>query len=102
VHPGVPLHPAQLYSSAVGFFLFGLLLFLDRRKLPRGHLFLVFLGLYAVARFLLDMVREYDPTAFPIASVDLTLNQWVSIGVFAFAVARIALGRRAPAVRTAR
>lgn len=102
VHPGVPLHPAQLYSSAVGFLLFGLLMFLDRRKLPRGHLFLTFLALYSVARFLLDMVREYDPTAFPVASVDLTLNQWVSIGVFAFAVIRMALERRAPAVRTAR
>lgn len=101
IHPGVPLHPAQLYASAVGFGLFGLLMALDRRKLARGHLFLTFLALYAVARFLLDMVREYDATAFPVPAVPLTLNQWVSIAVFVFAVLRIAT-RGAPAVRTAR
>jgi hypothetical protein len=38
------------------------------------------------------MVRSYDSTAYPFASVPLTLNQWVSIGVFVFAVLRLARG----------
>lgn len=101
IHPGIPLHPAQLYASGVGFLLFGVLLALDRKKLPRGHLFLAFLALYSVARFLLDMVREYDATAFPVAAVHLTLNQWVSIVVFVFALIRLTTGRM-PAVRPAR
>lgn len=92
--PSIALHPAQLYASAVGFGLCGFLLWLDRRPLRDGSLFLVFLGLYAIARFLLDIVRTYDATAFPLASVPLTLNQWVSIAVIVFVVWKIARGGR--------
>lgn len=90
--PGQPLHPAQLYAAAIGFGLFGFLLWLDRRSHPKGSLFLTFLLLYAVARFGLDFVRSYDSTAYPFAGVPLTLNQWVSIAVFLYAVLRLARG----------
>jgi len=90
MNPGIPLHPAQLYASAAGFAIFGTLLAIDRRPLPRGALFLVFLALYAIARFLLDLVRAYEPGAFPVDGVHLTLNQWISIGVLVFAAARLA------------
>ena len=90
--PGTPLHPAQLYASGVGFLLFAFLLWLDRRPHPKGSLFLTFLLLYAVARFFLDMIRTYDATAYPVASVPLTLNQWISIVVFLFAVLKLARG----------
>ncbi|MGH2570462.1 MAG: prolipoprotein diacylglyceryl transferase [bacterium] len=90
--PGQPLHPAQLYSSAIGFLMFGFLLWLDRKPHPTGSTFVTLLLLYSVARFGLDMVRTYDSTAYPFASVPLTLNQWVSIGVFVFAVLRLARG----------
>ena len=43
VFPGVPIHPAQLYASLGGFAIGALLLVLDRRRLPRGALFLLFL-----------------------------------------------------------
>jgi phosphatidylglycerol:prolipoprotein diacylglycerol transferase len=76
--PDTPLHPAQLYAAGIGLLLFVGLLLIDRRGLPRGHLFLLFLGLYAIARFFLDMVRVYDETAFP---VGWTLNQWISLAV---------------------
>ena len=92
VHGATPLHPAQLYASATGFFLFGFLLWLDRRPLPKGSLFLTFLLLYSTARFLLDFVRTYDATAFPVAAIPLTLNQLISIVVFLFAVAKLARG----------
>lgn len=101
VHPGVPLHPAQLYASAVGFVLFGILLAVDRRSLPTGRLFLLFLALYAAARFLLDLVREYDPTAVPVSGVSLTLNQWVSLLVLVFVALRWTHARAA-AARAAR
>ena len=89
VFPGQSLHPAQLYAAAAGFLICGALLVLDRRRLPRGSLFLLFLALYAVARTLLDLVREYDATAYPIASIPITLNQWVSLAVFLFAVGKM-------------
>ena len=89
---GTPVHPAQLYASAVGFFLFAFLMLLDRRPLRRGSLLLTFLLLYSVARTLLDTLRTYDATAFPVAAVPLTLNQWVSAAVFLFAVYGLARG----------
>jgi phosphatidylglycerol:prolipoprotein diacylglycerol transferase len=100
VHPGEALHPAQLYASGFGFAAFGLLLWMDRRPRAPGRLFLTFLLAYSVARFLLDLVREYDATAYPLPSVALTLNQWVSIAVFLFALVRLTLGGAARA-RTA-
>ncbi|MEZ5065698.1 MAG: prolipoprotein diacylglyceryl transferase [bacterium] len=87
--PDTPLHPAQLYASAVGFGLCAFLLWMDRRPRPTGFLFLLFLDLYAIARFLLDFVRTYDSTAYPFASVALTLNQWISIVVFLYATWRL-------------
>jgi hypothetical protein len=53
-----------------------------------------------VARFLLDMVRDYDATAYPIPAIPLTLNQLVSVAVFLFAMLRLARGGgQAAAVR---
>lgn len=98
VYGSAPLHPAQLYASAVGLGLFAFLLWLDRKHLAKGSLFLTFLVLYSIARFLLDLVRTYDSTAFPIAAVHLTLNQWVSIVVFLFAAVRLVRGGGRPAV----
>lgn len=100
LHPGVPLHPTQLYASAAGFAMCGFLLWLDRRPLRRGVLFLTFLALYSVARFLLDLVRDYEASAYPLAGVHLTLNQWISIVVLVFAVTRLVqLGRVGSTVR---
>jgi phosphatidylglycerol:prolipoprotein diacylglycerol transferase len=100
VYPGTPLHPAQLYGSLSGFAMFAFLLWIDRRPLATGRLFLTLLLLYSVIRFFTDMVRIYDETAYPIASLPLTLNQLLSIVVFAFAAWRFV--RVAPAVAAAR
>jgi phosphatidylglycerol:prolipoprotein diacylglycerol transferase len=94
VYPGEKLHPAQLYDSIIGFALFGLLLFLDRKPLQKGNLFLVLLLLTSGSRFLLDLVRTYDQTAFPVASVHLTLNQMVTLVLFLWAALRLARGTR--------
>jgi phosphatidylglycerol:prolipoprotein diacylglycerol transferase len=97
MNPGVPLHPAQLYESAAGFAICGLLLALDRRPLPRGALLLVLLAFYSVERFLVDMVRAYEPGAYPFPDVPLTLNQWISLGVLLFVALRVPAFRRAGA-----
>lgn len=94
VFPGVALHPAQLYAAFTGFGLAGFLLWVDRRRLPTGSLFLLFLMLYSIARILLDLVRTYDATAFPIAALPVTLNQWISIAIILFAGFRLTRSRR--------
>jgi phosphatidylglycerol:prolipoprotein diacylglycerol transferase len=54
---GVPLHPSQLYESALGVVLFGSLLVLERRPRRPGSLIYAFAGLYSVGRFMLEFLR---------------------------------------------
>ncbi len=96
IHPGAALHPAQIYDSLVGFAIFAILLVLDRRPLPRGNLFMVLVLLTSATRFLLDFVRTYDTTAFPIPSVPFTLNQIVTLALFLWSAYRLARGRSSP------
>ncbi|RPJ42979.1 MAG: prolipoprotein diacylglyceryl transferase [Candidatus Latescibacterota bacterium] len=85
---GVPLHPAQLYDSAVGLFLFLLLLLLDGKLRRDGRLFLVFIGLYGVARFFLDRVRYYEDvsTVAVGGGFVFTWNQLLSVGLLVAAL----------------
>jgi phosphatidylglycerol:prolipoprotein diacylglycerol transferase len=91
-YPAEALHPAQLYDSLIGFALFGFLLFLDRKPLPKGALLLVLLLVTSASRFFLDLVRTYDRSAYPIASLPLTLNQLVTLAIFVWAALRLARG----------
>jgi phosphatidylglycerol:prolipoprotein diacylglycerol transferase len=88
-YPGTAIHPAQLYASAAGFLIFGILLLVDRPTLRRGNLFVTLVLLYSIARFLLDLVRTYDESAFPFAGVPLTLNQWISLVLIVGAVFKL-------------
>lgn len=74
-----PVHPTQLYEAAFDLALF---LFLARRydqKHGEGEITVLYFMLYAVARFLIEGLRENPTAGF------LTINQWISIGVFALA-----------------
>ena len=55
----IPCHPAQLYHSATNFAIFGLLLivYYRWRSRPRGLIFVLFLTLYAVGRFVTEFFR---------------------------------------------
>ena len=53
----VPLHPTQLYEAFYIFAVMIVLLFLRRVKRFYGQLFLVYLMLYAVGRFILEYLR---------------------------------------------
>jgi phosphatidylglycerol:prolipoprotein diacylglycerol transferase len=75
----VPVHPSQLYASAAGFLIFGLLLALERRFRFRGATFGFFLVLYGLARFLEDFSRYYEPTQ--IWLLGWSNNQWISAGL---------------------
>jgi phosphatidylglycerol---prolipoprotein diacylglyceryl transferase len=57
----LPRHPSQLYESALeGGVLFLILWFLKNKKLPDGGLLAVFLSLYGVFRFFVELFREPD------------------------------------------
>ncbi len=56
----IPIHPAQLYASAAGLFMFAALLLADRRRHFPGFIFCLFLGLYGATRFGLEEFRHFD------------------------------------------
>lgn len=66
VPPGLPdnavltVHPTQLYEIALVLPLFALLWHLGKRAMAPGRLFALFLGLYAIERFLIEFVRAKD------------------------------------------
>jgi phosphatidylglycerol:prolipoprotein diacylglycerol transferase len=61
-HDHLPRHPSQLYESALeGGVLFLILWFLKDKKLPTGGLLAVFLSLYGLFRFFVELFREPDP-----------------------------------------
>ncbi|MFC1544852.1 prolipoprotein diacylglyceryl transferase [Gemmatimonadota bacterium] len=87
-HFHVPIHPTQLYSSAYGFAILGILLLIDRFRPREGALFGIFAMLYAVARFTVDFFRYYEPQQFVFSQpVALTNNQIISMALFAFGAA---------------
>lgn len=74
-------YPTQLFSSAFGFILFGILLYLWKKKKFDGQVFLSFLILYAVERFIVEMYRE-NLMVF----ANITVSQLVSVLIFIPAV----------------
>jgi phosphatidylglycerol:prolipoprotein diacylglycerol transferase len=84
--PGQPIYPTQLFSSLAGFVLFGIALFLERRKLKPGVLFSIILILYSLFRFGIDFVRFYENEANfwgnQIVALGLTLIGLVLLVIF--------------------
>ncbi len=90
----VAVHPSQLYASAAGFAVFGLLLLLERWRPARGATFGRFLLLYGLARFLEDFSRYYEPEQ--LMALGWSNNQWISVGLMAAGLAvlvRVCPGR---------
>jgi len=88
--------PDQLYASAMGFLMFGILLLLSRGKsLGRaGRLFMALLVLEGIERFTMEIYRYPDPNFHGL----LTPAQWVSIVVFIIGVVGFFLLPKHPAV----
>ncbi len=57
---GIPLYPVQLFESAATFAIFLILLWLYSHKSRDGQIFVAYLMMYAVARFVLEYYRG-DP-----------------------------------------
>jgi len=80
-YPDVALHPAQLYNAVLGFGLFGLLMWLDRKPRYDGFLFAVLLIAEPITRFFVDLFRYYESsmTLGSLGGVALSVNQGISI-----------------------
>jgi len=79
---GVRLHPTQLYESATTLAIFGVLLWWFPRRKHDGDVFLGYLGLYAVGRFLLEYLRGDEDRGFVFHHL-LSTSQFIALLVCA-------------------
>lgn len=70
----VPRYPTQIFSSLLGFLLFGLLMYLSKKKRFDGQVFLTFLILYSIGRIIIEYFRENL-----IVFGNITVSQLVSV-----------------------
>jgi phosphatidylglycerol:prolipoprotein diacylglycerol transferase len=73
----VPLHPTQLYDAANGLALFFFLSWMEKRKAFDGQIFWLFLLLYSMTRFFIEIFRG-DPRGFLFADL-LSTSQAIGI-----------------------
>jgi phosphatidylglycerol:prolipoprotein diacylglycerol transferase len=79
-HWSHPVHPAQIYESAVSFAIAAVCLFyVHGRKRYDGQVFVSFLVLYAVGRFLLEFFRADDRGGL----AGLSTSQLIGVGLVA-------------------
>jgi phosphatidylglycerol---prolipoprotein diacylglyceryl transferase len=77
-----PVHPTQLYESAVGLFLFALLMLIRRYRRFSGQVFLGWVLGYGILRPLIEVVRDDDDRGLytlPFTSVALSTSQIIGI-----------------------
>jgi len=74
----VPLHPTQLYDAANGLAIFLFLSWAERRKSFDGQIFSLFILLYSISRFFIEMLRG-DPRGFFFRE---TISTSQGIGIF--------------------
>ncbi len=78
----LPIHPVQLYASLSALIVFGILTWFFMRRRHQGEVMLLFLIVYPVARFLLELLRDDNLRTF----TGLTLAQNMSIAAFLMAL----------------
>jgi phosphatidylglycerol:prolipoprotein diacylglycerol transferase len=79
-----PVHPTQIYESAASLAIAAVcLLVVQPRKRYDGQVFGAFLALYAVARFLLEILRRDDRGGV----LGLSTSQLIGLALVAAAVA---------------
>ncbi|HWV57670.1 MAG TPA: prolipoprotein diacylglyceryl transferase [Longimicrobiales bacterium] len=76
------VHPTQLYEVAAGLTLFAFLWWMSKRGLRSGQLFGLYLGLYGVERFLIEIVRAKGDRLL----LGLSTSQMLSVLLLGLAV----------------
>jgi phosphatidylglycerol:prolipoprotein diacylglycerol transferase len=82
---GIRLHPTQLYESLANFTLFGLLMWRYRKKAHDGEIFLLYMGLYAVARYFIEFLRGDEDRGFVFNHL-LSTSQFIALLALAASV----------------
>jgi phosphatidylglycerol:prolipoprotein diacylglycerol transferase len=102
---GVPLnvriHPTQLYESLATLVIGGILLWRYGRKQRDGEIFLLYLTLYAVARFFLEFLRGDEDRGFVFHHL-LSTSQFVALLALAASAVLWAYLRRQPTLAVAK
>jgi phosphatidylglycerol:prolipoprotein diacylglycerol transferase len=89
----IPVHPTQIYESAASLAIAAFCLFyVHPRKRYDGQVFVAFLALYAIARFLLEILRRDDRGGM----LGLSTSQLIGVGLVAAAVIVHVVRTRAP------
>jgi len=95
---GVKVHPVQVYEAVVCLALFGVLVWLERRRHRDGDVIVAYTVLYAIARFILEFFRGDADRGFLFGGL-LSTSQF--IGLIMCVVAVVVLFVRKP-VRSVR
>jgi phosphatidylglycerol:prolipoprotein diacylglycerol transferase len=91
----LPVHPTQIYESAASLAIAAFcLLYVHPRKRYDGEVFVWFLALYAVARFVIEILRRDDRGGL----LGLSTSQLIGVGLLlaAFAIRRVRVPTLAP------
>jgi phosphatidylglycerol:prolipoprotein diacylglycerol transferase len=89
----VPVHPTQLYSAIDAALLALVLWFYYPFRRRDGEVFALLITIHPLSRFLLEMIRSDEPGRF---GTDLTIAQWMSIGIMLGGVAFLIYLERQP------
>ncbi|HPZ08009.1 MAG TPA: prolipoprotein diacylglyceryl transferase [Candidatus Eremiobacteraeota bacterium] len=57
--PGVSRHPTQIYEALLDIGIFYILNLINKKKKFHGEIFCYFIGLYSIARFIVEFYREW-------------------------------------------
>jgi phosphatidylglycerol:prolipoprotein diacylglycerol transferase len=93
---GVPLYPTQPIMSLASLTLFVILMWRYSKKTRDGEIFVLYLGLYAVARFCIEFLRGDEDRGFVFHHL-LSTSQFIAILAFATAVVMAFIVYRRPA-----
>ena len=98
---GVRLYQTQLLESLATLTIFGMLLWRYRKKSEDGEIFVLYLGLYAIARFFLEFLRGDEDRGFVFNHL-LSTSQFIGILALLTAVGLAIYRRRHPSEVPAR
>lgn len=77
-----PRHPTQLYASASALLIFFLLRYLRKYSFFRGYLFLWFLVLYGIYRFVVEFFRVSEGVLWGLTQAQLVALLFIATGFF--------------------
>jgi len=93
---GIPLYPTQPIMSLTSLSISAILMWRYSRKSRDGEIFVLYLALYAVARFFIEFLRGDEDRGFVFHHL-LSTSQFIAILAFATAVWMALILRRKPA-----